>query len=79
MVNMPLDAPITRREYHLELMIVWVFVVLATSATLATGFRWISTILPLGALGMVGLHAIALRRGTSGRPRTTPSADKGAV
>ncbi|MEX2179588.1 MAG: hypothetical protein WD801_12810 [Gemmatimonadaceae bacterium] len=72
---MPLDTPITRREYHLELMIVWAFVVLATTATLESGFRWTFTIVPLGALGMVALHAIALRRGAGGRPKNTPGTE----
>ena len=79
MVNMPLDAPITRREYHLELMIVWLFVVLATSATLASGVHWTSALVSLGALGMLAVHAIALRRGSSVRSKPTPGADKGAV
>ena len=79
MVDMPLDAPITRREYHLELMVVWLFVVLATSATLESGVHWTSALVPLGALGMVALHAIALRRGSRARSKPAAGADKGAV
>ncbi len=79
MVNMRLDTPSTRREYHLELMIVWLFVVLATTTTLESGFRWTFWILPLGAVGMVGFHAMALRRGAGGKPKATPSVEADGV
>lgn len=79
MVNMPLDAPLTRREYHMELMVVWLFVVLATSTTLGSRDHWTSVLVPLGALGMVALHAIALRRGSKVRSKPTTSADQDTI
>ena len=62
MVNLPPDAPVTRREFHTELMIVWLFVVLASAAALNGRARWSAVVLPLGALAMLALHALALRR-----------------
>ena len=65
MVTMPPDAPITRREFHMELMIVWLFVLLASAAALDNDARWTSALVPLGALVGVFLHALALRRAST--------------
>ena len=70
MVNLPLDAPVTRREFHMELMVVWLFVLLASAAALRDSQRWSAAILPIGALVMVALHAFALRRNAAA-PRGT--------
>ena len=65
MVTLPPDAPVTQREFHMELMIVWLFVVLASTAALDDGARWTSALVPLGALVMVFLHALAVRRAST--------------
>lgn len=62
MVHLPLDAPLTRREFHMELMVVW----LASAAALSDSQRWSAAILPAGALLMVALHARARRRKAQG-------------
>ena len=66
MVHLPLDAPLTRREFHMELMVVWLFVWLASAAALSDSQRWSAAILPAGALLMVALHARARRRKAQG-------------
>jgi hypothetical protein len=65
MADMPLDAPVTRREFYLELMVVWLFLLLAALPLIKVESRWTAIILPVGALLMVLLHAVALRRGRS--------------
>ena len=70
MVTMPPDAPITRREFHMELMIVWLFVVLIAGAALNDRPRWSAVLIPVFALFMVGVHALTLRRGTPKPPTT---------
>ena len=45
MITVPPDAPITRREFHMELMIVWLFVVLASVAALGNEARWTSVLI----------------------------------
>jgi hypothetical protein len=62
MVTQPSDAPVTRREFYMELMVVWLFILLASLAALRDSQRWSAVILPVGALLMVALHALALRR-----------------
>ena len=62
MVTLPSDAPVTRREFYMELMVVWLFILLASLAALRDSQRWSAAILPIGALLMVALHALALRR-----------------
>ena len=62
MVNLPSDAPVTRREFHTELMVVWLFILFASGDALRDSQRWSDLVLPIGALAMVILHAFALRR-----------------
>ena len=68
MVNVPTDAPVTRREFHMELMVVWLFILLASSAALDDGSRWSAILIPAFALVMVGVHALALRRALATPP-----------
>ena len=65
MVTLAPDAPITRREFHMEFMLVWLFVVLGSAAALDNRARWTSILVPLFALFMVFLHGRALRRASS--------------
>lgn len=62
MVDLPADAPVTRRDFHTELMVVWLFILLATTANAATATSWTAFIAPVGALVILLLHARALRR-----------------
>lgn len=65
MVTLPPGAPITRREFHMELMILWLFVLFASVSALDDEARWTSLLAPVFTLVMVGVHALALRRATS--------------
>ena len=75
MVNMPANAPVTRREFHMELMIVWLFILLVSNAAIDDRSRWSALLIPVFALIMVALHAFALRRAFA----TPPTAGKGVV
>ena len=65
MVDQPLDAPVSRREFYQGMTTVWLFIVLTSLP--AGGARWTALILPVGALGILLLYARTLRR----RPAAT--------
>ena len=61
MTKSQLDVPVTRRELFGQLVIVWLFIVLA-SLPAAGEPGWRSYVLPIGALIMLLFYAIASRR-----------------
>ena len=62
MSDMPPDAPVTRREFSMSLTLVWLFIVLIAVPDLERPSRWTDLVLPVGALGILFLHAASLRR-----------------
>ena len=71
MVNQPMDAPITRREFYMELMVVWLFILLTSTARIGSDSGWTSLLIPVGALAILALHAVALARGSRSPSSTT--------
>jgi len=62
MVELPLDAPMTRREFYREQTLVWLFILLTSLSALQSDARWTGYVLPIGALFILGLYAFAQRR-----------------
>ena len=54
--------PITAGEFYAALTVVWLFLLLLSLEQAADGGGWQSYILPVGALALLGLHALAWRR-----------------
>src|SRR5688572_29406061 len=69
-MNEPLNTPISRREFYYEMLVVWLFLVLIATSVIGADSTWRDLLLPLGALVMLSLHAIAIRKGTR-RERAT--------
>jgi hypothetical protein len=70
MMNASLNAPITRREFHYEMLAVWLIVLMVATSAIGADETWRDLLLPLGALAMLSLHAVALWKGTR-RERAT--------
>lgn len=56
------NLPVTRSEFHLEFMIVWLFIVVVSAGVLDADARWSSLLVPVFALVMVFLHGRSYRR-----------------
>ena len=74
MIDVPPGAPVTRREFYMSLTLVWLFIVLLAAAELERASGWTALVLPLGALGIFFLHAVALRRALASGPSSGTSA-----
>jgi hypothetical protein len=64
-------APVTRQEYHLDLMVVWLFVVLVSIRSSDAGQRWTALLVPVAAIVMIFLHGRAYRRAVAASARGT--------
>jgi len=64
MTHLPLDAPITRREFYFEMLTVWLFILLVATKAVGSDASWRNMVVPVGALAILALHAVALWRGS---------------
>lgn len=58
MTTLPPDGPVTRREFYLEMTVVWLFILLISTAGIDRSSDWRAMLVPVGALLILALHSI---------------------